>query len=75
MLIYNTWGEEKKEKFREITLSITGALSCSIKNAMLRQTNTKEESVRWNAVNKDIEKYGFTIDEVCDALEEFIYIG
>lgn len=73
MSVYDTWDEEKKEKFREISVDVIGALSSSIKNAMLRQTITNEETTRWNAVNKDMKRYGFTIDEIWDAIEEFIY--
>ena len=43
MLIYNTWGEEKKEKFREILVIACDALGHSIKNGILRHTNTAEE--------------------------------
>lgn len=75
MLIYNTWGEEKKEKFREILVIACDALGHSIKNGILRHTNTAEEIAGWRAVNENMKKYGFTIDEVCGALEEFIYIG
>lgn len=59
MSVYDTWDEEKKEKFREISVDVIGALSSSIKNAMLRQTITNEETTRWNAVNKRHEKIWF----------------
>lgn len=75
MLIYNTWGEEKKEKFREISVIVCDALSCSIKNGILRHTNTTEETALWKDVNESMKKYGFTINEIGEALEEFVYIG
>ena len=73
--MYGAWGEEKKEKFREISVIVCDALSCSIKNGILRHTNTTEETALWKEVNESMKKYGFTINEIGEALEEFVYIG
>ena len=54
---------------------VCDALSCSIKNGILRHTNMAEETALWKDVNESMKKYGFTINEIGEALEEFVYIG
>ena len=73
--MYGAWDEEKKEKFREISVIVCDALSCSIKNGILRHTNMAEETALWKDVNESMKKYGCTINEIGEALEEFVYIG